>query len=107
MSAAPKPLGVVTGMREVPRKLRHTQSDASRNPGFRLGRFAGLLLVIACGGCMVGPDYKSPPVLVANQYLEAHQPSVDTRREQYEAWWRVFRDPVLDRLIHIAYQQNL
>ena len=56
---------------------------------------------------MVGPDYKSPAVLVANQYLEAHQPSVDTKKQEYAAWWRVFNDPVLDRLIQIAYSQNL
>jgi NodT family efflux transporter outer membrane factor (OMF) lipoprotein len=87
--------------------LRHTQSDTSRNPGLQLGRFAGVVLALGLGGCMVGPDYKSPAVLVANLYLEAHQPSVDTRREQYEQWWRVFNDPVLDRLIHIAYDQNL
>jgi NodT family efflux transporter outer membrane factor (OMF) lipoprotein len=94
-------------MEEVPRKIRHSQSDAPRNRGLRLGRLAGLLLAVACSGCMVGPDYKSPAVLVANQYLEAHQPSVDTKREQYVQWWRVFNDPVLDRLIQIAYDQNL
>jgi NodT family efflux transporter outer membrane factor (OMF) lipoprotein len=56
---------------------------------------------------MVGPDFKSPPAPAAARYLEANQPSVDTRRQQYEAWWRVFRDPTLDRLIAVAYSQNL
>src|ERR1700759_168700 len=85
----------------------HTQSDASRNPGLRLGRVAGMVLALSLGGCMVGPDYKSPAVTVANKYLEANQPSVDTKKQEYEAWWRVFNDPVLDRLVDIAYNQNL
>jgi NodT family efflux transporter outer membrane factor (OMF) lipoprotein len=72
-----------------------------------LGGVAGAALVLALSGCMVGPDYKSPQLAVANHYLEAEQPSVDVKRQQYEAWWRVFGDPVLDRLIAIAYDQNL
>jgi len=29
------------------------------------------------------------------------------RAEEYRDWWRVFHDPILDRLIDIAYSQNL
>ena len=72
-----------------------------------LSRVAGVLLALACGGCMVGPDYQSPPAPVAVKFLEAKQPSVNTRRQEYETWWRVFDDPTLDRLIAIAYNQNL
>ena len=56
---------------------------------------------------MVGPDYKSPPAPAAASFLEANQPSVETRRQEYQDWWTVFHDPVLDRLIAIAYNQNL
>jgi NodT family efflux transporter outer membrane factor (OMF) lipoprotein len=56
---------------------------------------------------MVGPDFKSPPVPVADKFLEANNPSVQTKREEYRDWWTVFHDPVLDRLIAIAYDQNL
>jgi NodT family efflux transporter outer membrane factor (OMF) lipoprotein len=73
----------------------------------RLRRVATVLLALACSGCMVGPDYQSPPAPAAAKFLEANQPSVDTRRQEYEAWWRVFDDPVLDRLVQIAYDQNL
>ena len=72
-----------------------------------LCRLALLLLTFACSGCMVGPDYKPPPLSTPPQYLEASDPSVDTKKQEYEAWWRVFNDPVLDRLIQIAYDQNL
>jgi NodT family efflux transporter outer membrane factor (OMF) lipoprotein len=56
---------------------------------------------------MVGPDYEPPAVTTAAGYLEANQGSLDTKRQEYEAWWRVFNDPVLDRLIETAYSQNL
>jgi NodT family efflux transporter outer membrane factor (OMF) lipoprotein len=73
----------------------------------RAYRVGVALLALACGGCMVGPEYKSPAVSTAAEYLEAKQPSVDTKRQEYEAWWRIFHDPVLDRLIQTAYAQNL
>ncbi len=86
---------------------RPARSDATE-PRFAFGRLLLAALVTAqLGACMVGPDYKSPPAPVAAKYLEASQPSVDTKRQEYEAWWRVFYDPVLGRLIQIAYDQNL
>ena len=33
--------------------------------------------------------------------------SLQTGPEEYRDWWRVFHDPILDRLIEIAYSQNL
>ncbi|HTV45121.1 MAG TPA: efflux transporter outer membrane subunit [Stellaceae bacterium] len=74
---------------------------------FDLGRVLALALPLVATGCMVGPDYRSPQVRVAARFLEASNPSVETRREEYRDWWQVFRDPVLDRLIDIAYHQNL
>ena len=34
-------------------------------------------------------------------------PAVKTDHQEYEDWWTVFHDPTLDRLIEIAYAQNL
>src|SRR5215469_11006558 len=65
------------------------------------------ILVLLCGGCMVGPDFTSPSAPVADKWLEADNPSVDTRNQEYRDWWKVFHDPVLNRLIEIAYNQNL
>jgi NodT family efflux transporter outer membrane factor (OMF) lipoprotein len=67
----------------------------------------GAVLALAGSGCMLGPDYQSPAAKVANHYLEANQPSVDTKAQEYERWWTVFHDPVLNRLVQIAYDQNL
>jgi outer membrane protein TolC len=64
-------------------------------------------LLLQCAGCLVGPDFSSPSAPVADKWLEADNPSVDTRNQEYRDWWKVFHDPVLNRLIEIAYNQNL
>jgi NodT family efflux transporter outer membrane factor (OMF) lipoprotein len=72
---------------------------------FRL--LLGLVLVLPCGGCLVGPDFSRPAAPVADKWLEASNSSVDTRNQEYRDWWSVFNDPALNRLIEIAYDQNL
>ena len=70
-----------------------------------------ILLVSAlplwCSGCLVGPDFSTPAAAVADKWLESGDPSVDTRNQEYRDWWSVFHDPVLNRLIETAYNQNL
>ncbi|MBV9202613.1 MAG: efflux transporter outer membrane subunit [Alphaproteobacteria bacterium] len=76
-------------------------------PAVRYRRWLGFLLPFCCAGCLVGPDFSSPSAPVAEKWLEAGEPSVDTRNQEYRDWWKVFHDPVLDRLIETAYNQNL
>ncbi|HEY1261550.1 MAG TPA: efflux transporter outer membrane subunit [Stellaceae bacterium] len=73
----------------------------------RRWRAAAVLVPLLLGGCMVGPDFKSPTPPIAQHYLEDGNPSVETRSQEYRDWWKVFHDPVLDRLIATAYNQNL
>jgi NodT family efflux transporter outer membrane factor (OMF) lipoprotein len=94
-------------MTGIPPGISGAAEVRNLKPVARLGRAAAVLLTLACSGCMVGPDYQSPPAPAAVKFLEANQPSVDTKTQEYETWWRVFHDPVLDRLIKIAYGQNL
>jgi uncharacterized membrane protein len=49
----------------------------------------------------------APPAPVADKWLEASERSVVSRHQEYRDWWTVFRDPVLNRLIETAYDQNL
>jgi NodT family efflux transporter outer membrane factor (OMF) lipoprotein len=65
-----------------------------------------LLFFFLCG-CAVGPDFITPPSPVAETWLESKSKAVETNYQHYRDWWRVFRDPVLDRLIETAYNQNL
>jgi NodT family efflux transporter outer membrane factor (OMF) lipoprotein len=55
-------------------------------------------------GFKVGPNYGRPPAPVANEWIQANDPSVQNHHLQ--DWWQVFGDPTLDGLIVTAYEQN-
>src|ERR1700730_13015724 len=56
-------------------------------------------------GFKVGPNYCRPPAPVAEEWIEAKDPSV--QRRHVDDWWNVFQDPTLNSLIDTAYNQNL
>jgi len=66
-----------------------------------------LILSLLAGGCLIGPNFKEPSLPVASRWIESGENAVDTNREDYRDWWSVFNDPILNRLILEAYQQNL
>jgi NodT family efflux transporter outer membrane factor (OMF) lipoprotein len=73
-------------------------------------RLVVILLVIcwlAAGCAKVGPNYAPPRLATSETWLEAADQRVSTQPAEYRAWWRAFNDPVLDRLVGNAYQQNL
>ncbi len=75
-----------------------------------INAFRASVLALAAGiaGCAaVGPEFQKPEAEVADTWLEAHDPRVDTSSSAYQDWWAVFNDPVLDRLIATAYAENL
>jgi NodT family efflux transporter outer membrane factor (OMF) lipoprotein len=83
-------------------------SDASAGIPQRLAAcLPAIALLLSVTGCKVGPDFKTPRAPVAAAWLEAGNPSVHTDHQEYRQWWKVFNDPTLDRLIDIAYHQNL
>ena len=47
------------------------------------------------------------PTRPSPQMARSAQPTVKTSRQDYENWWAAFRDPTLNRLVDIAYDQNL
>lgn len=74
--------------------------------GLRQGLAAASLLA-GLTGCAVGPDFAPPLAPVADHWLEWRNKSLQSGPEEYRDWWGVFHDPILDRLIDIAYSQNL
>jgi NodT family efflux transporter outer membrane factor (OMF) lipoprotein len=67
-----------------------------------------LVLAFLLPGCtIVGPDFARPKATVLPNWLEAGDKRVDKESADYRNWWRVFNDPVLDRLIDRAYRENL
>jgi hypothetical protein len=78
-----------------------------RRAGTDLRSGIAVVLLVALSGCAVGPDFVPPPAPVASSWLEWRNKSLKTGEYEYRDWWRLFRDPVLDRLIALAYEQNL
>jgi NodT family efflux transporter outer membrane factor (OMF) lipoprotein len=68
---------------------------------------ASVLLALFLSGCMVGPDFIRPPAKVSQTWLDAGDRRVKTEPSEYRSWWRLFDDPVLDRLVDHAYRENL
>ena len=68
-------------------------------------------LLFLCGflsqGCLIGPDYKTPPAPVATKWEKSLDAGIDTSHSDYADWWSVFNDPVMVKLINLAYRQNL
>jgi NodT family efflux transporter outer membrane factor (OMF) lipoprotein len=106
-SSAPRHAGPAPGRKALP---------TPRRLGSRATALT--LLAVCLSGCTswreyvangfkVGPNYCRPAAAVADQWIESNDPSVSTAPPRDEAWWRVFRDPVLDSLIEAAYQENL
>lgn len=58
-------------------------------------------------GFKVGPNYCKPAAPIADEWIDSTNPRVVTGPMASDGWWRVFGDPALDRLINIAYQQNI
>lgn len=75
-------------------------------------------LLASAGGCTscreyihngfkVGPNYKRPAAPVADEWIDSKNPRLKVEPADYKNWWGVFNDPVLNRLIQTAYQQNI
>ena len=71
-------------------------------------RLAGVVgLVLPLAGCAVGPDFVPPDAPLTNQFIGANERSIKTDHQDYRDWWQAFHDPTLNRLVQIAYNQNL
>ncbi len=61
----------------------------------------GLVMVASLSGCAVGPKYQRPSAPVPTQFKESSAQTTQVSAITpiaYSDWWRVFNDPVLDRL---------
>ena len=70
-------------------------------------RLAVMTLGVFAQGCLLGPNFKSPPVSLADKWIEDENNLIDPRAADHRDWWTLFNDPVLDDLIQLAYQRNL
>jgi multidrug efflux system outer membrane protein len=68
-----------------------------------------LLVVSACVGCAVGPDYQRPVVDAPKAYrglLTEESAKTDSESLGDRKWWEVFEDKELQDLIYTALEQN-
>jgi multidrug efflux system outer membrane protein len=66
------------------------------------------LFVLMIAGCTVGPNYKRPNITTPKNYRGALAPEITTQASIGEQDWQtIFTDPVLQRLIAEALQNNL
>jgi NodT family efflux transporter outer membrane factor (OMF) lipoprotein len=68
--------------------------------------FAATFLVLMAA-CTVGPDFVAPLAPLADRYRDVDNRAVQSAGRDYQRWWEIFHDPSLNRLIQIAYNQNL
>jgi NodT family efflux transporter outer membrane factor (OMF) lipoprotein len=66
-----------------------------------------LLAATSLAGCAVGPNYvaPTPPPTAAAPFIGATGPAVSVAEPQGD-WWRLYLDPVLDRLVADALAAN-
>jgi len=76
-------------------------------PRTRVAVWPFLLLVIALGGCTVGPDYVMPEYEVPDAWESAAAADVEGETPPILDWWSAFGDPVLDSLMIRARDANL
>ncbi len=70
-----------------------------------VGRIAAGLLLMALGGCMVGPDYERPSVALPGAFPGASPADAGSEAVASD-WWRLFDDPVLNDLVETALESN-
>ncbi len=63
-------------------------------------------LAFLLGGCSVGPDYVRPAAPELPAWSAADSPALRSQAGDVERWWKVFNDPVLNRLIETACREN-
>jgi NodT family efflux transporter outer membrane factor (OMF) lipoprotein len=70
-------------------------------------RMIALAFVLAMAACTIGPDFTAPVAPLAENFRGAGGAAVRSGPLEYQRWWEGFRDPTLNKLIEIAYNQNL
>ena len=63
---------------------------------------------VALAACSAGPDYVPPATASAagGPFISANSASVQSLQPVQGDWWRLYRDPILDRLIQDALARN-
>ena len=69
-----------------------------------------LQVCASLSGCMVGTDYRAPDPVLPDRWKSSRDPANGLKpisENSLGHWWRMFNDPILDRLIERARRGNL
>ena len=58
-------------------------------------------------GFKVGPNYEQPPAPTPEKWIDSDDRKVRQGDPNLSAWWDVFDDPILTKLLHDSYANNL
>lgn len=65
-------------------------------------------MAVLLAGCpLIGPDFETPESTLSKAWMASEDPRLVSKPEDYREWWKGFNDPILNRLIEMAYAQNL
>lgn len=81
--------------------------DINRNNKHRLLVPIMTAAILGSSCSLVGHDYVKPESAALSKWINQSAPEISQREDDLSTWWKVFNDPVLDRLIAEARQQNL
>ena len=86
-------------------RLFSLQALFSTSPYLLFLTFVVPLFLDSC--VKLGPDFSPPKAPLAEAWLEIDGTRFKPEQADFREWWKAFNDPVLERLIQTAYQQNL
>lgn len=66
-----------------------------------------LTTLFVISGCVVGPDFVKPQAMTNENWSLKNDPRVIFEMDVNRQWWTTFNDPTLNKLIEMAYYQNL
>src|SRR5699024_4875127 len=93
----------------MPPRRNSTMADRTVLPSMPgAGRLPGLLVVCALlSACAIVPDYERPELDLPAADATVDAGEQQAQRQAMADWWQQFKDPVLDRLINSALEDNL
>ncbi len=73
-----------------------------------LRSLVGMGLALMLAGCpLVGPDFQTPESTLSGKWMEESNSRLTAKKNELTEWWKAFNDPVLTKLIELAYAENL
>lgn len=65
------------------------------------------MVAVVLHGCVVGPDYVAPQVLMPDSWHRAATAGLEAGNASLHNWWELLEDPLLEQLIEQAVRGNL